>query len=155
MSTLPRSGSIASVGLEREELRPAAHGRRPDPHARREPIRAAERVARILALEVGADREAVVVGRSHVLRRVDGNVDATLEQRLLELLDEDAALADLPERPRAITVARRRDRDERDLDARPRRPERLGRELCLQSAPAGCRASRASAASSYRDGRLI
>ena len=37
--------------------------------------------------------------------------------RLLELLDEDAARADLAERAPAIAVAGRRDRDERDLDA--------------------------------------
>ncbi len=48
---------------------------------------------------------------------MDRDVDATGEQRLLDLLDEHAALADLAERARAIAVARGGDRDERDLDA--------------------------------------
>ena len=38
-------------------------------------VRAAERVARILALEVRADDEPVGVRRRHVLRRVHGDVD--------------------------------------------------------------------------------
>ena len=38
-------------------------------------------------------------------------------KRLLELLHEDAPLADLAERLAAVAVAGRRDRDERDLDA--------------------------------------
>ena len=62
----------------------------------------------------------VGVGRGHVLRRVDGDVDAPGEERLLDLLDEDAARADLAERRSAVAVARGRDRDERDLDARRR-----------------------------------
>ena len=52
-----------------------------------------------------------------------------LEQRLLELLDEDAALADLAERPRPVAVAGGRDRHERDLDPGPAQP--LDRELGL------------------------
>ena len=44
------------------------------------------------------------------------NVDPALEKCFLELLDEDSALADLPERLRAISIAGRRDRDERDLN---------------------------------------
>ena len=52
-----------------------------------------------------------------------------LEQRLLELLDEDPAGADLAERARAVAVAGRRDRNERDLDPRP--AQRLGRALGL------------------------
>ena len=41
--------------------------------------------------EVGADGQPGRVGRGHVLRGVDGGVDAPVEQGLLELLDEDAA----------------------------------------------------------------
>jgi len=48
---------------------------------------------------------------------VHGNVDPPGEQRLLDLLHEDAALTDLAERARAVAVTCRRDRDERDLDA--------------------------------------
>jgi hypothetical protein len=50
---------------------------------------------------------------------VDGDVDSAGEQRLLDLLHEHAACADLPERLRAVLVAGGRDRDERRLHARP------------------------------------
>ncbi len=109
-------------GLEREQLGPPAHRGGPDPHPGTNPVGSAERVTRILARRVRADDEAVGVGRGHVLRGVDRDVDPAVEQRLLELLDEDAALADLAERLRAVAVACRRDRDERDLDAGPAQP---------------------------------
>src|SRR4029079_8249086 len=48
--------------------------------------------------------------------------DATLEQCLLELLDEDAASTDLAERARPVAIARRRDRHERDLHRCPPDP---------------------------------
>ena len=99
--------------------RAAARGGGPRPSrsaSRPQLARAAERVARILARRVRADDEPLRVRRGHVLRRVDGDVDPPLEQRLLELLDEDAARADLAEGLRPVAVARRRDRHERDLD---------------------------------------
>ena len=55
---------------------------------------------------------------------MDGDVDAAVEQRLLELLHEDAALADLPERLATIAVTGCRDRNERHLHARP--PQQVG-----------------------------
>ena len=88
--------------LEREQLCLPPRGRGADPHPRRDLRRAAERIARIVALEVRADDETRGIGGRHVLRRVHGDVDAPLEQRLLELLDEDAARADLAERLRAV-----------------------------------------------------
>jgi hypothetical protein len=48
---------------------------------------------------------------------VHGDVDPPVEQRLLELLHEHAALTDLAERPRAVAVSGRGDGNERDLDA--------------------------------------
>ena len=102
--------------LERQELRPPADGRRSDPHPGTKTLGTAERVAGILAQRIGANGKAFGIRRGHVLGGVDGHVDPAREQRLLELLDEDAALADLPERLRPVTVARGRDRDERDLD---------------------------------------
>ena len=78
-------------------------------------VGADERVARVVALEVGTHCETGRVGRGHVLRGVYGDVDPACEQRLLDLLHEDAALADLAERARAVAVARGRDRHERDL----------------------------------------
>src|SRR6185437_14131091 len=90
---------------------------------------AAERVARILAPEVRAHDEPVRIGRGQILGGVDGDVDAPVEQRLLELLDEDAAGADLAERTGAVTVAGGRDRHEHELDAG--RPQRRKRALGL------------------------
>ena len=115
--------------LEREELSPPARRCRPDPHAGTELARAAQRVTRILARRVGADGQPVRVSRRHVLRRMDGDVDSALEQRLLELLDEHPAAADLAERTRPVAVAGRGDRNERDLDAGP--AQRIGGALGL------------------------
>ena len=62
--------------LEREQLRLAPRRRRADAHPRPDRVGAAQRVARIVALEVRADDEAVRIGRGHVLGRVHGDVDA-------------------------------------------------------------------------------
>ena len=58
------------------------------------------------------------------------NVDAAVEQRLLQLLDEHTASSDLAKGTCAVTVARSRDRNKRDLDTRPAQPGR--RELGLR-----------------------
>ena len=103
--------------LEREQLRLAPDRRGADAHVSADLVRAAQGVPRILALEVGADRQAGCIRRRHVLRGVHRDVDPSVEQRFLELLDENAARADLAERAGAIAVARGRDRHEGDLDA--------------------------------------
>ena len=115
--------------LEREQLRPPPHRRRPDPHPRPQLGRAAQRVPRVVSRQVRADGKTVRVRGRHVLRGVHGNVDPPAKQRLLDLLDEDAAGADLAERPRTVAVANGRDRHQRDLHARP--PQPLGSELGL------------------------
>ena len=84
--------------LEREQLCAAPGRGGADPHPRPQLRGAAERVPRILPRRVRADGQALDVGRGHVLGRVDGDVDPAGEQRLLELLDEDAAAPDLAER---------------------------------------------------------
>ena len=142
--------------LEREQLRAPAHRGGADAHPGPELGRAAERVARILARQVRADREPVGVRRGHVLRGVHGDVDAPVEQRLLELLHEDAARADLAERPRAVAVARGRDRHERDLDARRARSALRG-ELGLRErepTAAGADANQHGTPRDCRDARL-
>ena len=58
VSMFPRSGSIDERRLEREQLRPPADRRGADPHPGLDPGRAAERVPRILARQVRADRRA-------------------------------------------------------------------------------------------------
>ena len=116
-------------GLECEQLRRATSRCSPDAHAWTDRVGTAQRVARILARQVRADSQALGVGRRHVLGRVHCDVDAVIEQRLLELLHEDAAGADLPEGACPVAVAGGRDRNERDLD--PGRPKPRGRELGL------------------------
>ena len=64
--------------LERKKLRPAPNRRRADAHPGPDRIRSAKRVAWILARRVGAHDEPGHVRRGHVLRGVDGDVDATL-----------------------------------------------------------------------------
>ena len=120
VSMLPRSGSIESDGSSASSCARRRTEAVPIRIPGRSALGAAERVARILARRVRADGEPLGVRRGHVLGGVDGDVDPAREQRLLELLDEDAARADLAERLRSVAVARRRDRDERDLDPGPR-----------------------------------
>ena len=108
--------------LEREQLSTATHGGGADAHLGSDGLGAAECVSWILARRVGADDQAVGVGRGHVLRRVDRDVDSPVEQRFLEFFHEHAALADLAERFRPVAVAGRGDRDERDLDSLPAEP---------------------------------
>ena len=59
VSMLPRSGSTEMRRVEGEQLRAATHRGGADPHPRLERIGADERVARIVALQVGAHDEAV------------------------------------------------------------------------------------------------
>ena len=118
-------------GLEREQLRSAPRRCCADTHPRRQAIAPDERVARILARRVRADDEPSRVGRRHVLRRMNGDVDAAAQQGFLELLHEDAALTDLAERLAAVAVADRRDRDESDLDG-SRGAQQVGRETGLR-----------------------
>jgi len=77
--------------LECKELRLASSRRRADAHSRSDRVRAAQRVAWIVALQIRADDKPRGIGGRHVLGRMHRNVDAMLEQRLFELLDEDAA----------------------------------------------------------------
>ena len=55
---------------------------------------------------------------------MNGDVDPSSQQRLLDLLHEHAPFADLAERTLAVAVARRGDRDEGDLDT--------GRAQCVR-----------------------
>ena len=98
VSMFPRSGSIESVGSSAS----SCARRRTDAVPIRIPGRSA---AAPHSASRGSsrgryapDREPRRVRRGHVLRGVDGDVDPPGEQRLLELLDEDAALTDLAER---------------------------------------------------------
>ena len=119
---VPAQGLDGERRLEGEQLGAAAHGGGADAHSRPDAVRAAEGVPRILARQVRADGQTVRVRRRHVLGGVDGGIDPPGEERLLDLLDEDAALADLPERLRAVPVARGRHRDDGDVDVEVHAP---------------------------------
>ena len=80
-----------------------------------------------------------------VLRRVDRDVDPPREERLLELLHEDAAAADLAEQPRTIPVAGCRDGDGGDLDPGPSQ-RRRGAFGLGEREPAAARADPSSTA---------
>jgi hypothetical protein len=54
-----------------------------------------EGVARILARQQAADDQARRQQGGHVLHGMDGEIDAALHQRLLDLLGEEALAADL------------------------------------------------------------
>ena len=103
--------------IEGEQLRLPPYRSSADPHPGPKLRRAAKRVPGIFTPEKRADRETVGIRGGQVLRGVNRDVDPPVEQRLLELLDEDAARADLAERTRTVAVAGGRDRDERKLDA--------------------------------------
>ena len=125
------SGSIESVRLEREQLGPAPRRGRADRASPAGAAIAPQSASRGSSRdEVGADGQPGGVSRGHVLGGVDGGVDAPVEQRLLELLYEDAAVADLAEGATSVAVAGGRDRHERDLP--PRGTEPLGDERGLR-----------------------
>ena len=130
VSMFPRKGSIESVGSSASSWARRRAEAVPMRIPGRSSDRAAERVARVVAHEVGADGQPGRVTRGHVLRGVDGGVDPPVEQGLLELLDEDAAVADLAEGATSVAVAGGRDRHERDLP--PRGTEPLGDQRGLR-----------------------
>ena len=87
---------------------------------------AQEGVARVLALGHGGDAEALGQQRRHVLHRVDRAVDAALDERLLDLLGEEALAADLQQAAILDPVARGGDDDQRRDALDVRRVRRVG-----------------------------
>ena len=65
-----------------------------------------QHVARILARQEGGDQQAGRLRRRHVLHAVDRGIDALRQQRLLDLLDEQALAAGLGQRPVLDGIAR-------------------------------------------------
>ena len=119
--------------LEREELRAAAHRRRADPH----PGRERRRRRRGRRGDPRAARKAATASPStsvEVMSFAEWTATSMrpAEQRLLDLLHEDPALADLAERLRAVAVAGGRDRDEGDIELGIGGAERVGGELRLR-----------------------
>ena len=80
-------------------------------------------VSRILARRERREHEAPRALGGQVLQAVDGQVHAPVQERLLDLLHEEALAADLGQMRRGEPVARGADRHQLDVEARPRAPE--------------------------------
>ncbi len=74
----------------------------------------------ILARRSGDDAKLRREHGRQILHRVDGDVDAPLEQRLLQLLDEEALAADIGERGGENFIAAGVDWNDFDREARRR-----------------------------------
>ena len=83
--------------------------------AKRRIVRRDEGIARILAFEHRAEREAVGQLHRHVLERMHGEVRAADRERGLELLDEQPLAADLRKRAIEDLVAARRHSENFDV----------------------------------------
>ena len=100
----------AKVGAQPERLRPAAQRGGAEPRAAgqrgdRVGERRDERVARVLARQEAGQRHAVGQGGRQVLGRMDGEVDAAVEQGGIDFLGEQTLAASLGERPILDDVA--------------------------------------------------
>ena len=137
VSTLPRSMTISQVGPPVQRLGLAAQAggaqRAPCGSAVNERgLVADEGVARVLALgDRGDDQARRQLGR-HVLHRMDGAVDAAVQQRLLDLLGEQPLAADLQQPAVLHAVAGGGDRDQRRDRARRRSGPRPARRRCAR-----------------------
>ena len=129
-------------------LEPHAAARRGGADARaifqRQPIavRAGQRIAAheqeiggVDTLGYGGDRELGRRLRRQVLERVHGELDAPLDERLLDLAHEHALRTDRAERRRRVLVARRL--DDRELDRESDPLERRGHRARLRSRQLG------------------
>ncbi len=91
------------IGPPRQELRPAPQARRADNRplgqiAERAVAQRDKGIAHILARQIGVDQQPVRLVDRHVLHRMHGDVDAAVQQRILDLAGEQALAADLLER---------------------------------------------------------
>ena len=110
------------VRPDRLELHHPAQARGADPRALRQRLHRLETgrdpgIARVLALQHGAQREALGHLHRHVLERVHRQVSAALLQRDFQLLDEQALAADLRQRAVQDLVTLRRHAQQLDAPA--------------------------------------
>jgi hypothetical protein len=92
-----------------------------------------QHVARILARQGSGDRQPGRLRRRHVLHAVHGDVDATGQHRLFDLLDEQALAAGLGQRPVLDGIARGLDDDDLDRIRRGQRRRRPRQRVAHQS----------------------
>ena len=102
-------------------------------------------IACIFARQEGGDHEACRLRRRHVLHAVHRGIDPTRQQRLLDLLDEQALAAGLGQRAVLDGIARGSDGDDLDGIGRGQRGHRGGQRVAHQagldqSEPAAARA---------------
>ncbi len=117
------------VGPEAERHRPAAERGSAEDGSRRQigetdGRRRKEGVAKVLARQGGADGDPVRQKRRQILGGMDGDVDPAGEERLVDLLGEQALAAGLGERTVGDPVAGgadRHDRERRLIEAERRR----------------------------------
>ena len=83
-----------------------------------------QHVACIFARQEGGDHQPGRLRRRHVLHAVHGDVDAARQQRLLDLLDEQALAAGLGQRPVLDGIAGGLDGDDLDGIGRGQRRHR-------------------------------
>jgi hypothetical protein len=97
-------------------------------------LAADERVAHILARQTRGKHQPVRQHRRHVLGGMHREVDRTAEQRLLDLLGEQALAARLAQRAILDAIARGADRDDLDRVLVPpmRSSERRARQARLR-----------------------
>ena len=104
--TLPRIGTMSISGRRARHLRLAAERSGPDPRTLRQvgkaiaarPVARDQHVARVLPLGNRRDLQPIRQPGRHVLHRVHREIDAPVQQRLLDLLGEEPLAADLGER---------------------------------------------------------
>ena len=111
------------IGAQALELRLAPDGGSADERASRELVETAEarrdeRIARILARQIAGDADARRQERRQILRRMHRDVDAPVEERLVELLGEEPLAACVREGAIGDAVSACADDDDLDLALR-------------------------------------
>src|SRR5262249_15848431 len=115
-------GLDVEVGTSRQKEHAPSEARGGDTRAPRQLIEAAARsrqkdVARVFARRKGRERKAVGKLRGHVLEAVDARVHPAVEQRLLDLPDEERLASEVREGDVGETVAGGADDDDLDVDS--------------------------------------
>ena len=139
----------AEVGAQTLHLRAAPQGRGANDGARRKfPKRRRratdKRIAHVGARQHGGDANPVRQHRRQILHRVHGESDVATEQRLVDLLGEEALAADVSQRLVLDAVAR--GGDDAEIDIAFAKPVGLTQAIAHDAAPAtepaGCHGCR-------------
>ena len=101
--TLPRIGTIRQIGAVAQQLRLPAQRSRADARTLRQGREAwcllrKKHVARVVARQHAGDLQPLGQPSLDILQRMHGEVDMAVDQRLIDLLGEQALAADLGKR---------------------------------------------------------